>query len=90
MSEAHPEQRVTCDEWSGRSSIGGRLPSCCLIGHRPFEVKGEEELLQIATSIEGHPDNVPALGLVNERPFCPGYWHLPNCIEETTGSKVFG
>ena len=53
-------------------------------------MKGEEELLQIATSIEGHPDNVPALGLVNERPFCPGYWHLPNCIEETTGSKVFG
>jgi homoserine kinase len=56
----HLKQGIPHARGLGSSSaaiVAGLLAGLCLSGHR-LEVQGKEELLQLATSIEGHPDNV--------------------------------
>lgn len=60
----HLKQGIPYARGLGSSSaaiVGGLLAGLCLCGHR-LEVQGKEELLQLASSLEGHPDNVaPAM-----------------------------
>jgi len=72
----HLTQRIPFARGLGSSSaaiVAGLLAGLTLVGHK-LDIRGKEELLQLATEIEGHPDNVaPAiyggiqLGLFSER-----------------------
>jgi homoserine kinase len=72
----HLTQRIPFARGLGSSSaaiVAGLLAGLTLLGHK-LDITGKEELLQLATEIEGHPDNVaPAiyggiqLGLFSER-----------------------
>lgn len=58
------KQRIPHGRGLGSSSaaiVAGCIAGLAIAGHK-FEVQGKETLLQIATELEGHPDNVaPAL-----------------------------
>jgi len=60
----HLVQRIPFARGLGSSSaaiVSGVLAGLALVGHK-LDCRGKEELLQIATDIEGHPDNVaPAI-----------------------------
>jgi homoserine kinase len=58
----HLKQGIPHARGLGSSSaaiVAGLLAGLVLTGHR-LDVQGKEELLQLATEIEGHPDNVAA------------------------------
>jgi len=60
----HLTQRIPFARGLGSSSaaiVAGLLAGLALCGHK-LDIQGKEELLQLATEIEGHPDNVaPAI-----------------------------
>lgn len=60
----HLKNTIPCSRGLGSSSaaiVSGLIAGLALSGHE-LAVEGTEELLQLASNIEGHPDNVaPAI-----------------------------